>query len=174
MRKLKNKDLQRISVEDFKKSNKLPVTIILDNIRSALNVGSIFRTADAFLVERIVLCGITATPPNKEIRKSALGSTNSVDWVYSKNTLDYVNELRSNGYYVIGLEQVEGSTMLDKFSVPYQPIAIVIGNEINGVGQEVIDICDQAIEIPQFGTKHSLNVSVSAGIFLWDIWKKLS
>ena len=174
MRKLKNKDLQRISIEDFKKSNKLPVTIILDNIRSALNVGSIFRTADAFLVERIVLCGITATPPNKEIRKSALGSTNSVDWVYSKNTLDYVNELRSNGYYVIGLEQVEGSTMLDKFSVPYQPIAIVIGNEINGVGQEVIDICDQAIEIPQFGTKHSLNVSVSAGIFLWDIWKKLS
>ena len=174
MRKLKNKDLQRISIEEFKKSNKLPVTIILDNIRSALNVGSIFRTADAFLVERIVLCGITATPPNKEIRKSALGSTNSVDWVYSKNTLDYVNELRSNGYYVIGLEQVEGSTMLDKFSVPYQPIAIVIGNEINGVGQEVIDICDQAIEIPQFGTKHSLNVSVSAGIFLWDIWKKLS
>ena len=174
MRKLKNKDLQRISIEDFKKSNKLPVTIILDNIRSALNVGSIFRTADAFLVERIVLCGITATPPNKEIRKSALGSTNSVDWLYSKNTLDYVNELRGNGYYVISLEQVEGSTMLDQFSIPYQPIAIVIGNEINGVDQEVIDICDQAIEIPQFGTKHSLNVSVSAGIVIWDIWKKLS
>ena len=174
MRKLKNKDLQRISIEGFKKSNKMPVTIVLDNIRSALNVGSIFRTADAFLVERIVLCGITAVPPNKEIRKSALGSTNSVDWIYSESTLIYINELRSKGYHVIALEQVEGSIMLNQFSKPKKPIAIVMGNEINGVSQEVIDICDQAIEIPQFGTKHSLNVSVSAGIVLWDIWKELS
>ena len=174
MRKLKNKDLQRISIEEFKKTNKIPVTIILDNVRSALNVGSIFRTADAFLIERIVLCGITAIPPNKEIRKSALGSTSSVDWSYSESTLFSIKKLRSNGYQIIALEQVEGSTILSQFSKPNQPIAIVMGNEINGVSQDVIDICDQVIEIPQFGTKHSLNISVSAGIVIWDIWKKLS
>ena len=174
MRKLKNKDLQRISIEEFKKTNKIPVTIILDNVRSALNVGSIFRTADAFLIERIVLCGITAIPPNKEIRKSALGSTSSVDWSYSESTLVSIKKLRSNGYQIIALEQVEGSTILSQFSNPNQPIAIVMGNEINGVSQDVIDKCDQVIEIPQFGTKHSLNISVSAGIVIWDIWKKLS
>ncbi len=174
MRKLKNKDLQRINIEEFKKSKKIPVTIILDNVRSALNVGSIFRTADAFLVEKIVLCGITAIPPNKEIRKSALGSTNSVSWEYSESTLNIVNKLRSKGYYIIGVEQVEDSIMLDEFSKPSQSIAIIMGNEIHGVSQEVIDQCDQVVEIPQFGTKHSLNIAVSSGIVLWDLWKKLS
>ena len=173
MRKLKNKDLQRINIEEFKKAKKIPVTIILDNVRSALNVGSIFRTADAFLVEKIVLCGITAIPPNKEIRKSALGSTNSVSWEYSESTLNIVNKLRSKGYYIIGVEQVEDSIMLDEFSKPSQSIAIIMGNEIHGVSQEVIDQCDQVVEIPQFGTKHSLNISTATGIVIWELFRKL-
>ena len=120
------------------------------------------------------MCGITAIPPNKEIRKSALGSTNSVSWEYSESTLTIVNKLRSKGYYIIGVEQAEGSIMLDEFSKPSQSIAIIMGNEIHGVSQEVIDQCDQVVEIPQFGTKHSLNIAVSSGIVLWDLWKKLS
>ena len=174
MKKLKNKDLQRINIEEFKIAKKTPITIILDNVRSALNVGSIFRTSDAFLIETIILCGITATPPNKEIRKAALGSTDSVNWKYIKNTTDAVKQLIKDGYYIVGIEQADKSTSLNEFELPKKPIAIIMGNEVNGVSQEVIDICNEVIEIPQFGTKHSLNVSVSAGILIWKIWEKMN
>jgi len=174
MKKLKNKDLQRINIEEFKIAKKTPITIILDNVRSALNVGSVFRTSDAFLIETIILCGITATPPSKEIRKAALGSTDSVNWKYVKNTTEAVQQLIKEGYYVVGVEQAEKSTLLNKFEIPKKPIAIIIGNEVNGVSQEVIEICDEVIEIPQFGTKHSLNVSVATGIVIWKIWDKMN
>ena len=174
MKKLKNKELQRINTEVFKKTQKTGITIILDNIRSALNVGAIFRTADAFLIEKIILCGITATPPNKEIRKAALGATKSVEWEYSENTIKTVKQLLKKGYYVIGIEQANKSTMLNKFQLPKKPIVVIMGNEINGVDQKIINICNEVIEIPQFGTKHSLNVSVTTGIVIWDLWKKLN
>jgi tRNA G18 (ribose-2'-O)-methylase SpoU len=174
MKKLKNKDLQRINIEEFKIAKKTPITIILDNVRSALNVGSIFRTSDAFLIETIILCGITATPPNKEIRKAALGSTDSVNWKYAKNTTEAVKKLIKEGYYVVGVEQAGKSTPLNKFKLPKKPIAIILGNEVNGVAQEVIDICNEVIEIQQFGTKHSLNVSVTTGIVIWKIWEKMN
>ena len=174
MKKLKNKDLQRINIEAFKSAEKTPITIVLDNVRSAINVGSVFRTSDAFLIENIILCGITATPPNKEIRKAALGSTDSVNWKYIKNTTDAVKQLIKDGYYVVGVEQADKSTQLNEFELPKKPIAIIMGNEVNGVSQEVIDICNEVIEIPQFGTKHSLNVSVSAGILIWKIWEKMN
>ena len=156
MEKLKNKDLQRISIEEFKNSRKTPITIVLDNVRSSLNVGSVFRTADAFLIEKIILCGITATPPNKDIRKSALGSTNSVDWEYEDNTIDAVLKLKKNNYSIIGVEQVKESIMLNNFKISEDQIAIIFGNEVDGVMNEVINLCDKVIEIPQFGTKHSL------------------
>ena len=174
MKKLKNKDLQRINIEEFKIAKKTPITIILDNVRSALNVGSIFRTSDAFLIETIILCGITATPPNKEIRKAALGSTESVNWKYAKNTTEAVKQLIKEGYYVVGVEQAGKSTLLNKFKLPKKPIAVILGNEVNGVDQEVIDICNEVIEIEQFGTKHSLNVSVTTGIVIWKIWEKMN
>jgi len=174
MKKLKNKDLQRINIEEFKNTEKTPITIVLDNVRSALNVGSVFRTSDAFLIENIILCGITACPPNKDIRKAALGSTDSVRWEYSENTMGAVSQLIEEGYYVVGVEQANKSTMLNNFKLPNKPIAIIMGNEVNGVTQEVIDICNQVIEIPQFGTKHSLNISVTTGIVIWDLWKKLN
>ena len=174
MRKLKNKDLQRINIEEFKNAEKTPITIVLDNVRSALNVGSVFRTSDAFLIENIILCGITACPPNKEIRKAALGSTDSVKWEYSENTSEAVKRLIEKEYYVVGVEQVNKATMLNNFKLPNKPIAIIMGNEVNGVAQEVIDICNQVIEIPQFGTKHSLNISVTTGIVIWDLWKKIN
>jgi tRNA G18 (ribose-2'-O)-methylase SpoU len=174
MKKLKNKDLQRINIEEFKNAEKTPITIVLDNIRSALNVGSVFRTSDAFLIENIILCGITATPPNKEIRKAALGATDSVKWEYSEDTSEAVKRLMEKGYYVVGVEQANKATMLNNFKLPNKPIAIIMGNEVNGVAQEVIDICNQVIEIPQFGTKHSLNISVTTGIVVWDLWKKLN
>ena len=174
MKKLKNKDLQRINIEAFKSAEKTPITIVLDNVRSALNVGSVFRTSDAFLIENIILCGITATPPNKEIRKAALGSTDSVNWKYIKNTTDAVKQLIKEGYYVVGIEQVDKSTQLNKFELPKKPIAIIMGNEVNGVAQEVINECNTVIEIPQFGTKHSLNISVTTGIVIWELWKKLN
>ena len=173
MKKLKNKDLQRINIEEFKIAKKTPITIILDNVRSALNVGSIFRTSDAFLIESIILCGITATPPNKEIRKAALGSTDSVNWIYFKNTTDAVHQLIKDGYYVVGVEQVDKSTLLNEFVIPKKPIAIILGNEVNGVDQRAINLCNEVIEIPQFGTKHSLNIAVTTGILIWDLWKKL-
>jgi len=174
MKKLKNKDLQRINIEEFKSVKKTPITIVLDNVRSALNVGSVFRTADAFLIENIILCGITAQPPNKDIRKAALGATDSVNWEYSKNTMDTVNQLIEKDYYIVGIEQAENSTLLNEFELPKKPIAIIMGNEVSGVAQEVVDACNEVIEIPQFGTKHSLNISVTTGVVIWDLWKKLN
>jgi len=174
MKKLKNKDLQRINISEFKIAKKIPITIVLDNVRSALNVGSVFRTSDAFLIENIILCGITAAPPNKEIRKAALGSTDSVNWKYVKNTTDAVQQLIKEGYYIVGVEQVEKSTLLNEFKLPKKPIAIIMGNEVNGVDQQAINLCNEVIEIPQFGTKHSLNIAVTTGIVIWDLWGKLN
>ena len=173
MRKLKNSELKRISVENFKSSIKTPIVVILDNIRSAINVGSIFRTADAFRLEKVYLCGITSTPPHKDIRKSALGATETVDWEYSENTENIILHLKSQGYSICSVEQVDDSIMLHKFSKLEKPIAVIFGNEVNGVKQSVIDNSDYCIEIPQIGTKHSLNVSVSVGIVLWDLYKKI-
>ena len=173
MKKLKNNEITRINVEEFKKSKKTPVIIILDNIRSALNVGSVFRCADAFLIEKIFLCGITATPPSKEIRKSALGSTESVEWEYYSNTLDVVSKLKKNKIPVVAVEQTHNSISLEKINIINTPIAIIMGNEINGVDQKVLNYCDYAIEIPQFGIKHSLNIATASGIVLWELWKNI-
>ena len=173
MRKLKNSELERISVENFKSFEKTPIVVVLDNVRSALNVGSSFRTSDAFRVEKIYLCGITATPPNKEIRKSALGATESVEWEKIEDTESVINKLKSDGYHICAIEQTENSTMLSDFILPEKPIAVVFGHEVNGVQQSVVDLCNQCIEIPQIGTKHSLNISVSVGIVIWDLYKKI-
>ena len=174
MRKLKNNELGRINIDEFKKARKTPITIILDNIRSALNVGSIFRTSDAFLIKEIILCGITAVPPNKEIRKAALGSTESVAWKYAANTNNVIENLKKEGFYIIAIEQTEHANSLDEFNLPNQPLAIVLGNEVSGVLQEAIDRCNEVIEIPQFGTKHSLNIAVATGIIIWELWKKIN
>ena len=173
MKKLKNKDLQRISIEDFKNVVKTPITIVLDNVRSALNVGSIFRTSDAFLIENIILCGITPIPPNKNIRKVALGSTNSVNWEFEENTLKAVEKLKKQGYYIIGVEQANKSSKLNNIQLQNKSLAIIMGNEVDGICDHVINLCDEVIEIPQFGTKHSLNVSVAAGIVIWELWKHM-
>tara|TARA_R110000787_G_scaffold17133_7_gene54081 strand:+ start:3147 stop:3758 length:612 start_codon:yes stop_codon:yes gene_type:complete len=174
MRKLKNNELGRISVSAFKKTSKTPIIVVLDNIRSLNNVGSVFRTSDAFLIEKIYLCGFTATPPHKEIHKTALGATESVDWEHKEDTVTLVNELRAEGIVVASIEQVENSIMLDEFKPePNKKIAIVMGNEVKGVQQEVINASDYCIEIPQKGTKHSLNISVSCGVVLWDLFQKL-
>ena len=173
MRKLKNNEITRKNIEEFKKSEKTPLIIILDNIRSALNVGSVFRCADAFLIEKIILCGITAKPPSKEIRKSALGSTESVEWEYYTNTLDAIKKLRKINIQVIGVEQTQDSISLEKIKLQSAPIAIVMGNEINGVDQEVLNLCDYTLEIPQFGIKHSLNIATATGIVVWELWKKI-
>lgn len=173
MRKLKNSELERISVENFKSFEKTPIVVVLDNVRSALNVGSSFRTSDAFRVEKIYLCGITATPPNKEIRKSALGATESVEWEKVEDTESVIKKLKSDGYHICAIEQTENSTMLNDFILPEKPIAVVFGHEVNGVQQSVIDLCNQCIEIPQIGTKHSLNISVSVGIVIWDLYNKI-
>ena len=174
MKKLKNKDLQRITIEEFKSAKKTPITIVLDNIRSALNVGSVFRTADAFLIEKIILCGITIIPPNKDIRKVALGATNSVNWQFEKDTFAAISKLKKTGYHIIGVEQADKSLELNNFTLPNKPLAIIMGNEVNGVSEDVLAICDEVIEIPQFGTKHSLNISVATGIVVWELWKKLN
>ena len=174
MKKLKNKDLQRINIEEFKSANKTPITVVLDNVRSALNVGSVFRTSDAFLIENIILCGITAQPPNKDIRKAALGATDSVNWSFEKNTIDAVSKLKEDGYHIMGIEQADKSSKLNDFTLHNKPIAIIMGNEVKGVSQEVIDICDEVMEIPQFGTKHSLNISVTTGIVIWELWRRLN
>ena len=174
MRKLKITELNRLTVDEFKQANKLPLAVILDEVRSLHNIGSVFRTSDAFLVERIYLCGITATPPHPEMHKTALGAEDTVDWKYVKHTLEAVEELHNEGYTVLAIEQVEGSTMLDELELePDKKYAIVMGNEVKGVQQEVIDHSDGCIEIPQYGTKHSLNVSVTTGIVIWDLFKKL-
>jgi len=174
MRKLKITELKRVSPEEFKTIEKIPLIVVLDNIRSLNNIGSVFRTSDAFLVEAIYLCGITATPPNQEIHKTALGAEFSVDWRYFKDARDAVNELKTAGYIVYSIEQVENSEMLDNLSLDKnRKYAVILGNEVKGVQQEVVDICDGCLEIPQYGTKHSLNVSVTAGIVIWDFFKLL-
>ena len=174
MRKLKNPELNRLSPEAYKIAEKLPLTVVLDNIRSCNNIGSVFRTSDALLIEKVYLCGITATPPNAEIHKTALDAEKTVTWEYFKKTEDAVLVLKQNGYKVFAIEQVEKSIMLPDF-IPAagEKLAVVFGNEVKGVQQSVVNICDGSIEIPQFGTKHSFNVSVSAGIILWDIFNKI-
>lgn len=167
-------ELDRLSVSQFKESKKAPVVIVLDNIRSQHNIGSIFRTADAFRIECIHLCGITATPPNREIQKTALGATESVEWKYFPSTLESIKELQSGGYEIVAIEQAEGSISIKDFEPNrYKNIGIIFGNEINGVDDEIMDLIDHCIEIPQYGTKHSLNVSVAAGITIWEICHKL-
>jgi 23S rRNA (guanosine2251-2'-O)-methyltransferase len=174
MRKLKNEELQRKSVNEFKQSSKTPIVIVLDNVRSLNNVGSVFRTADAFLIEAVYLCGITGQPPHKEIQKTALGATDSVAWKYFSGTLEAVNELKKEGYLVYAIEQAESAIMLNNFMpARKQKIAIIFGNEVKGVQQEVIDASTDVIEIPQVGTKHSLNIAVSVGIVMWDLYLKI-
>jgi tRNA G18 (ribose-2'-O)-methylase SpoU len=174
MRKLKNSELDRLSVEDFKTAKKTPLIVILDNIRSLNNIGSVFRTSDAFLIEKIYLCGITATPPHKDIHKTALGSTDTVAWEYVEDTLSLIEQLKASNIKILSIEQAENSTMLDDFTPePNTTYAIVMGNEVKGVQQDVVSASDTVIEIPQYGTKHSLNISVSCGVVLWDLFCKL-
>ncbi|MBQ9253382.1 MAG: RNA methyltransferase [Bacteroidales bacterium] len=175
--KLSMEQLNRISVEEFKASKKTPIVIILDNIRSMNNIGSVFRTADAFRIEKIFLCGITATPPHREINKTALGATESVDWEYKESTVECVKNLSAMDYKIYSLEQTSESIMMDKMDkemIMDKKIALVFGNEIDGVQQEVIDLSDAVLEIPQYGTKHSLNVSVSCGIAIWECSKYMN
>ncbi len=174
MRKLKNSELGRLSVDQYREVEKTPVTVVLDNIRSCNNIGSVFRTSDALLIEKVILCGITATPPNKEIHKTALDAEMSVPWEYFEETETAVSKLKEAGYQVFAVEQVENSILLPDFTPDKDgKLALVFGNEVKGVQQPVVDLCDGAIEIPQFGTKHSFNISVSAGIVLWDLVFKL-
>ena len=174
MRKLKNSELDRLSVTEFKSSEKTPLIIVLDNIRSLNNIGSVFRTSDAFLIKKIYLCGITAKPPHKDIHKTALGSTNTVDWEYVENTLDLIKRLQLNGVQVASIEQADNSTMLNNFQPEANKIyALVFGNEVKGVQQDVVSVSDIVLEIPQFGTKHSLNISVSCGLVVWDVFSKM-
>jgi tRNA G18 (ribose-2'-O)-methylase SpoU len=175
VRKIKNNELNRLSIEDFKSAQKTQIIIVLDNVRSLNNIGSIFRTADAFLIDHIYLCGITATPPNKDIQKTALGSTDSVSWSYEKDTLSIVKKLQLKKIKVIAIEQVESSVMLQDFKTFKNDVyALVFGHEVKGVSQEVVSQCDLAIEIPQHGTKHSFNISVSCGIVLWELFSKIN
>ncbi|MHA7056055.1 RNA methyltransferase [Aquimarina sp. M1] len=172
-RKLKNSELDRKTVAEFKEAKKTPLIIVLDNIRSLNNIGAVFRTADAFLIKKIYLCGITATPPHKDIQKTALGATNTVDWEYSESTLELVTKLISENVKILSIEQAENAVMLDNF-IPQsdQRYAIIFGNEVKGVQQEVVSASDRVIEIPQYGSKHSLNISVSAGVVIWDLFCK--
>jgi tRNA G18 (ribose-2'-O)-methylase SpoU len=171
MRKLKTTELGRMSVTEFKSAEKWPICLVLDNIRSMNNVGSMFRTSDAFLVKTMYLCGITACPPHRDITKTAIGAENSVHWEYHKNTMDVIQQLKNEGYFIYAIEQAIGSVSLRDIEYPNQPIAFVMGNEIDGVQQEVIDNCDACLEIPQLGTKHSFNVAVTCGMILWDYAK---
>ncbi len=174
MKKLKTFELNRLTVDEFKSTRKTPVVVVLDNIRSHNNVGSAFRTSDAFALEYIYLCGITAKPPHREIHKTALGATESVDWKYFKDTLDAIDELKESGYKIVGVEQVDISkSLLDFKPGKNEKYALVFGNEVTGVDQKVLEQCDEIVEIPQFGTKHSLNVSVSIGIVVWDVFSKI-
>ena len=174
MRKLKNSELERLSVKEFKDVKKTPIIIILDNIRSLNNIGSVFRTSDAFLIEKIYLCGITAQPPHKDITKTALGSTDAVDWEYVEDTLTLIKDLQAKNVKICSIEQAEQAVMLDDFKVETNTTyALVFGNEVKGVQQTVVSKSDVVIEIPQFGTKHSLNISVSCGVVVWDFFSKL-
>jgi len=173
MRKLTMDELGRKSIADFKMANKKPIVVLMDNIRSMHNVGSVFRTADGFLIDGICLCGFTPQPPHRDIHKTALGATETVDWMHYENTTDAVNELKSKGYKVYAIEQTEGSISLEKFKIENPPVtdlplAFVFGNEVDGVDDQVIALCDGVIEIPQWGMKHSLNISVAAAIVLWE------
>jgi 23S rRNA (guanosine2251-2'-O)-methyltransferase len=173
-RKLKLDELNRASIDEFKAQKKLPVAVVLDNVRSMHNIGSIFRTSDGFAVEQICLCGITAQPPHREIEKTALGATQSVNWLYFEDTLQAVEHLRNQGYQIIAIEQAENSIMLNTFTpTADKKYALIFGNEVNGVSDEVMQKIDACIEIPQFGTKHSFNIVVSAGIVLWDFFSKM-
>lgn len=175
MRKLENRELDRKSIEDFKQSEKTPIIIILDDIRSLHNIGSVFRTADAFLIEKIYLCGITATPPNKEIHKTALGATETVAWEHNNNVLEVIQNLKDDNVTVFAIEQVENAIFLQDFKIEKnKKYALVFGNEVFGVSQKAIELCDGCIEIPQLGTKHSLNIAVSAGIVVWDLFQKMN
>ena len=166
--------LNRVDIESFKELEKTPITIVLDNVRSMHNVGSAFRTADGFAIEQIILCGITATPPHREIEKTALGATQSVQWIHYRETTDAVQALKEQGYKILAIEQAEGSVSLEQFEISKDDkYAFVFGNEVHGVDEEVMEQVDGCIEIPQFGTKHSFNVSVTIGIVLWDILKKI-
>ena len=174
MRKLENSELDRKSIEAFKESKKTPIILVLDDIRSLHNIGSVFRTADAFLIEKIYLCGITATPPNKEIHKTALGATETVAWEHHENVLEVIETLKEENVMTLAIEQVESAIFLQDFEVEKnKKYALVFGNEVYGVSQEAVAICDGCIEIPQLGTKHSLNISVSAGIVVWDLFSKI-
>jgi len=173
-RKLKNSELNRISLTDFKNTDKTPLIVILDNIRSLNNIGSVFRTCDAFAVEKIYLCGITAQPPHKDIHKTALGATDSVAWEHVEDILSLINKLKADGVKIAAIEQAENSVMLQDFNPQKgQKTAVIFGNEVKGVQQKVVDASDYCIEIPQFGTKHSLNISVSCGVVCWDLFKKM-
>jgi tRNA G18 (ribose-2'-O)-methylase SpoU len=171
MKKLSMDELGRITADEFKKLPKIPLIVILDNIRSMNNVGSIFRTCDAFRIEKIYLCGITATPPHREIEKTALGATESVDWAYAENVVDLAFELRKDNIKIFLIEQTDNSTLLHQFQFPEEKIAIVLGNEVFGVTETLLPLCDGAIEIPQHGTKHSLNVTIAAGVVIWEVFK---
>lgn len=174
-RKLKNSELDRKTIEEFKAAQKTPLIIILDNIRSLNNIGSVFRTADAFLIQKIYLCGITATPPHKDIQKTALGATDTVEWEYQKDTLELVEKLKEQNIKILSVEQAENAVMLNNFTPePNQTYVIIFGNEVKGVQQEVVSKSDTVIEIPQYGSKHSLNISVSAGVVVWDLFCKFS
>lgn len=174
MRKLKTEELNRVGIEEFKQQEKLPVVVILDNVRSMHNIGSIFRTSDGFSIEKIILCGITAQPPHREIEKTALGATQSIDWVYFESITEAIKSLKKDNYQIIAIEQAENSTMLNHYKPdPETKYALIFGNEVNGVSDEAMKLIDLCIEIPQFGTKHSFNIVVSAGIVLWDFFAKL-
>ena len=174
MRKLENSELERKSIEDFKQATKTPLILILDDIRSLHNIGSVFRTADAFLIEKIYLCGITATPPNKEIHKTALGATETVVWEHYENVISIIEKLKADDVMTLAIEQVESAVFLQNFEIQKgKKYALVFGNEVHGVSQEAVALCDGCIEIPQLGTKHSLNIAVSAGIVVWDLFQKM-
>ena len=174
MRKLKTEELGRVGIEDFKNQEKLPLVVILDNVRSMHNIGSIFRTSDGFAIEKIYLCGITAQPPHREIEKTALGATQSIEWMYFEDVCEAINRLKTEGYTIIAIEQAENSTMLNNYQPDKsQKFALIFGNEVNGVSDEAMNKIDTCIEIPQFGTKHSFNIVVSAGIVLWDFFAQL-
>jgi 23S rRNA (guanosine2251-2'-O)-methyltransferase len=173
MRKLANKELDRLSIQAFKQADKIPVVVVLDNVRSLNNIGSVFRTADAFLIERILLCGITATPPHKDIHKTALGATESVDWEYYPETRQAIEKLKADQFCIMAVEQTDESISLDRFHVEKDmKYAFIFGHEIRGVGQDIVDRSDASLDIPQFGTKHSLNISVCAGMVIWEVFRQ--